>query len=64
VALQRRMRERFPAQMVAIGFSRWKKPIARAFFAGSDCASRTRGARADGPRAWRCGAGAGARRSR
>lgn len=36
VALQRRMRERFPAQMVAVGFSRWKKPIARAYFAGSD----------------------------
>jgi capsular polysaccharide export protein len=36
VALQRRMRERFPAQMVAIGFSRWKKPIAQAFFAGSE----------------------------
>jgi capsular polysaccharide export protein len=35
MALQRRMRERFPAQMVAVGFSRWKKPIARAFFAGS-----------------------------
>jgi len=36
MALQRRMRERFPPQMVAVGFSRWKKPIARAFFAGSD----------------------------
>lgn len=36
MGLQRRMRERFPAQMVAMGFSRWKKPIARAFFAGSD----------------------------
>ena len=36
MGLQRRMRERFPAQMVAIGFSRWKKPIARAFFAGSE----------------------------
>lgn len=36
VALQRRMRERFPAQMVAVGFSRWKKPIARAYFAGSE----------------------------
>lgn len=35
MALQRRMRERFPAQLVAVGFSRWKKPIARAFFAGS-----------------------------
>jgi capsular polysaccharide export protein len=36
VGLQRRMRERFPPQMVAVGFSRWKKPIARAFFAGSE----------------------------
>jgi capsular polysaccharide export protein len=36
MGLQRRMRERFPAQMVAVGFSRWKKPIARAFFAGSE----------------------------
>ncbi len=36
VALQRRMRERFPAQMMAVGFSRWKKPIARAYFAGSE----------------------------
>ncbi|MFO1338030.1 MAG: capsular polysaccharide biosynthesis protein [Burkholderiaceae bacterium] len=36
VALQRRMRERFPARMVAVGFSRWKKPIARAYFAGSE----------------------------
>jgi capsular polysaccharide export protein len=36
MALQRRLRERFPPQMVAVGFSRWKKPIARAFFAGSE----------------------------
>lgn len=36
MGLQRRMRERFAPQMVAMGFSRWKKPIARAFFAGSD----------------------------
>jgi capsular polysaccharide export protein len=36
MGLQRRMRERFPARMVAVGFSRWKKPIARAFFAGSE----------------------------
>ena len=35
LALQRRMRERFAPQVVAIGFSRWKKPIVRAFFAGS-----------------------------
>lgn len=36
MGLQRRQRERFPARMVAVGFSRWKKPIARAFFAGSE----------------------------
>lgn len=36
MGLQRRMRERFPPRLVAIGFSRWKKPIARAFFAGSE----------------------------
>lgn len=36
MGLQRRQRERFPPQMVAVGFSRWKKPIARAFFAGSE----------------------------
>lgn len=36
MGLQRRMRERYPPQMVALGFSRWKKPIARAYFAGSD----------------------------
>lgn len=35
MALQRRMRERFPPQLAAVGFSRWKKPIARAFLAGS-----------------------------
>jgi len=36
VALQRSGRERFPAQVVAFGFSRWKKPIVRAFFGGTD----------------------------
>ncbi len=36
MALQRRMRERFPAKLQAIGFSNWKKPIARLFFAGSE----------------------------
>jgi capsular polysaccharide export protein len=36
IGLQRRQRERFPAQMAAVGFSRWKRPIARAFFAGSE----------------------------
>ena len=35
LALQRRMRERFPPQLRAIGFSRWKKPIVRAFLGGS-----------------------------
>ncbi len=36
LALQRRMRERFPSRVHAVGFSRWKKPIVRGFFAGSD----------------------------
>ncbi|MFN3298538.1 capsular polysaccharide biosynthesis protein, partial [Caldimonas sp.] len=36
MALQRRMRERFPQQVYALGFSRWKKPIVRAFFGGSE----------------------------
>lgn len=36
IALQRRMRARFPETICAVGFSRWKKPIARAFLAGSD----------------------------
>ena len=35
IALQRRMRARFPETIHAVGFSRWKKPIARAFFGGS-----------------------------
>ncbi len=35
MALQRRQRERFPARVWAVGFSRWKKPIVRAFFSGS-----------------------------
>lgn len=35
MGLQRRMRERFPAQLFALGFSRWKKPIVRDFFQGS-----------------------------
>lgn len=35
MALQRRMRERFPAQVYAFGFSHWKRPIVRAFFSGS-----------------------------
>lgn len=36
LALQRRMRERFPEQIYATGFSRWKKPIVRTFFQGSN----------------------------
>lgn len=35
MGLQRRMRARFPAQLQAVAFSDWKKPIARAFLAGS-----------------------------
>jgi capsular polysaccharide export protein len=34
--LQRGMRTRFAPAAHAIGFSRWKKPIARAFFSGSE----------------------------
>ncbi len=36
LALQRRMRTRFEPRLHALGFSRWKKPIARAFFGGSE----------------------------
>lgn len=36
MALQRRMRERFPHRVYAHGFSLWKKPIVRAFFQGSE----------------------------
>jgi capsular polysaccharide export protein len=36
MALQRRMRARFPQQVYAMGFSSWKKPIVRAFFGGSE----------------------------
>ena len=36
LALQRRMRARFAPQLQAVGFSRWKKPIASAFFSGSE----------------------------
>jgi capsular polysaccharide export protein len=35
LALQRQMRERFPAQVYALNFSYWKKPIVRRFFQGS-----------------------------
>lgn len=38
LALQRRMRARFAPQVHALGFSRWKKPIVRAFFGGSEVA--------------------------
>jgi capsular polysaccharide export protein len=36
MTLQRRLRERFPPVVQAVGFSQWKRPFARAFFAGSD----------------------------
>jgi capsular polysaccharide export protein len=36
LALQRRMRERFPASVYALNFSWWKQPIVRAFFQGSE----------------------------
>lgn len=35
MALQRRMRERFSPALTAVNVSPWKKPIVRAFFAGS-----------------------------
>jgi capsular polysaccharide export protein len=35
LSLQRRMRERFPSTIHAIGFSKWKRPIVRQFFQGS-----------------------------
>ena len=35
LALQRRMRGRFPEKVFALGFSLWKKPIVRAFLQGS-----------------------------
>jgi len=35
LALQRRMRSRFPETVYAAGFSRWKKPIVQAYFQGS-----------------------------
>ncbi len=36
LGLQRRMRERFPDQLFAVGFSDWKKPVVRDFFQGSE----------------------------
>jgi len=35
MGMQRRMRERFPADIYALGFSMYKKPIVRSFFQGS-----------------------------
>lgn len=35
MGLQRKMRERFPEQLYAVGFSDWKKPIVADFFQGS-----------------------------
>lgn len=35
LGLQRRMRERFPATVHALGFSAWKRPLVREFFQGS-----------------------------
>lgn len=36
MALQRRMRGRFPPQVYALGFSKWKRPMVQAFFGGSE----------------------------
>ena len=38
MALQRRMRERYPQQVYALGFSPWKRPIVESYFAGSKVA--------------------------
>lgn len=35
MGLQRTMRERFPPRVQAVGFSDWKQPVAKRFFAGS-----------------------------
>jgi len=35
MGLQRKMRERFPKTLYAVGFSRWKKPIVREYCQGS-----------------------------
>jgi capsular polysaccharide export protein len=35
MGLQRRMRARYPAKVYAAGFSRWKRPLVRFYFAGS-----------------------------
>jgi capsular polysaccharide export protein len=36
LALQRRMRDRFPGPLCAVGFSAWKRPLVRRFLRGSD----------------------------
>src|SRR5690606_2655407 len=46
MSLQRRMRERFPAQLQALDFSRRKRPIVRSFLAGSDIRFVGRGRKA------------------
>ncbi|WP_158266067.1 capsular polysaccharide biosynthesis protein [Achromobacter sp. MYb9] len=35
ISLQRKQRQRFPAHLLAFGFSRWKQPFVRDFLAGS-----------------------------
>jgi capsular polysaccharide export protein len=42
LALQRAMRTRFPQQIQAVGFSRWKRPALRDFLAGSEVHFPTR----------------------
>jgi len=42
LGLQRRMRERFPARVYALGFSAWKRPLVRDFLQGSQIRFVTR----------------------
>lgn len=42
MGLQRRMRERFAPKLVALSFSKWKRPFVRDFFNGSDIRFTTR----------------------
>lgn len=42
MGLQRRMRERFPRRVCALDFSRWKKPIVRSYFQGTDVVFKKR----------------------
>ncbi|WP_173931550.1 capsular polysaccharide biosynthesis protein [Chelativorans sp. Marseille-P2723] len=42
IALQRRLRSRFPRKVEALGFSRWKRPILRRFLSGSQVRFRRR----------------------